>query len=252
MIDSYRTLRSAPTPVAQSAPLADSITPPSIDSNAGFDSLSASLSSWYWPRANISRAVSRTASGPPEISTLTLVTSLVAWVPIFFTSTLSGAMRWLTRRTPTGCNTSRLASSSFRSVVNRLAEAGSSATQLSAFLNSSSSGGMSGTGGRTTPPSSPNVTSTSTEISKKSSSIEAEPLIFHGVGPESDPRRCTPQTPTPKTLTEKPVAITTSKYSGEKRSSASNEKYPSTLSASKPKNMSAFVPNCTELVVMAK
>ena len=41
--------------------------------------------------------------------------------------------------------------------------------------------------------------------------IEADPLMCHGCGPESEPRRCTPQTPTPNTFTEKPVAITTSK-----------------------------------------
>ena len=46
---------------------------------------------------------------------------------------------------------------------------------------------------------------------KNRNSIEAEPVMCHGVGPSSDPRRWTPQTPIPKTLTEKPVEISTMK-----------------------------------------
>ncbi len=50
--------------------------------------------------------------------------------------------------------------------------------------------------------SSPQVTSMSTSMSKKSSEIPAEPCARHGVGPSTSSRMRRPQTPTPNTFTE--------------------------------------------------
>ena len=71
--------------------------------------------------------------------------------------------------------------------------------------------GKDGQGGSTSACRSPNVWSMSTEMSKKSSEIVAEPVMCQGVGPSSEPRSWMPQTPSPNTLTQNPHEISTIK-----------------------------------------
>src|SRR5207247_379472 len=98
----------------------------------------------------------------------------------------------------------------------------------------------------------PHVKSTFTSTEKKKNEIEAVPCACHGVGPSSVRSMPRPHTPTPNTLTENDVEISTVKWNGENWISASNPEWPSTDSAEKPKNMSACEPNCAVFVVTAK
>src|SRR5262245_48288410 len=112
------------------------------------------------------------------------------------------------RSAPTGCKT-RLASaeSSFLNETSRLAPAGGSARQLSAFSNSAFNSGITAMGGNVVSRDSPQVKSKSAEISKKSSEIEPLPLARQGVGPSSEKRKRMLNSPTPKALSETEAEI---------------------------------------------
>ena len=82
---------------------------------------------------------------------------------------------------------------------------------------------------------SPHVTSKSAESSQNSNDTDPVPRARQGVGPSSVSRRRMLNTPTPPAFSETDADASITKYSGEKRSSASKPRWPSTLNASKPK-----------------